>query len=152
MWTLPPEPLGPVTAAASPSLPSLRSWKRSQPLAFSRSAAVGGGVGDLGLDEFGGVAFGEGLEGEEHDDGTADDEGGTPDEVGPGAGLEAADEDIDSGESGNENASGCEVSEEGDVGVVSGDDLGAGEDDGGGGHPDEDDEGGDGHDGAGEGA
>lgn len=52
------------------------------------------GVGDGGGFR-GGAELGEG---EEHDDGAADDEGATLEEVGPGAGFEAAGGDIDHGD------------------------------------------------------
>ena len=105
----------------------------------------GGRVGNFCQDEFFGWFFGEDAEGEEHDNGASENEGGAPDEVGPGAGFEAADKDIDGGKDGDEPAHGGEAIEDGYGVVVFGDEFGSGKDDGRCGNEDECDDGGDGH-------
>ena len=68
---------------------------------------------------------GEDAEGEEHDNGASENEGGAPDEVGPDAGFEAADKDIDGGKDGDEPAHGGEAIEDGYGVVVFGDEFGS---------------------------
>ena len=70
-------------------------------------------------------SVGEVLEGEPHHHRAADDQGGAPDQVGPGAGLETADEDVDGGDGGDQPAHRGEVVENRDGVVVLGDELGA---------------------------
>ena len=92
----------------------------------------GFGIGDFGKDQFLGRFFCKDTEGKEHNNRTTENERRAPDEVGPGAGFEAPDEDIDRSEGGNEPAHRGEVVENRDGVVVFGDEFRTGENHGGG--------------------
>ena len=96
------------------------------------------GVGDFGGDEGFSGSFAEGVHGEPHDDSAAHDEAGTPDEVGPSAGLETARENIGRRENADEPATGHEITEEGCACVVTGNEFRTAEDHRGGRHDHED--------------